>query len=366
LTYNKGFSFSFAGTYFVPEVSSNRATYTEKTSAVDRAMIPAIGLVQAINDKLYFGLGAYGTGGSGVDYRGTDAGDAELGNSGDGLYRLSTILSMMKFVPTLAYKVNSNLSLGVGVAIMYGALGMSYDRSMQIRCPAGGVVPNCTTTGDSWGQIGSEGTGTSDDLGYGFDLGVAYQFNNFTFGFNYQSAIEMEYSKQLTNAAADFGVSTIITSDILEQPAEMGLGVSYVLNALTATFDYKQVKWSDATGYKEFKWVDQDIFSFGLAYNIGKNDLRFGYSMGDAPVGSKALKSDTKAINLLNGAGFPATSDSHITFGLGHDCTKNFSIDLAFVYSPEVETVATYNNAADTITTKHTEKSATIAANWQF
>jgi long-chain fatty acid transport protein len=352
LTYSKGFSFTFAGTYFKPEVSSKASIATEKTSTADKAMIPAIGLVSELGNNLFFGLGAYGTGGSGVDYRDTATGDK--------LYRLSTVLSMMKFVPTLAYKMD-NLSIGLGAAIMYGALGLTYDRGMNAAAAQGG------------GAIGSEGPGTSDDLGYGFDLGLAYQFNNFTFGFNYQSAIEMEYKKQLVDAAADFGVSAIITSDKLEQPAEIGLGVSYVWNALTATIDYKQVKWSDATGYKQFKWEDQDLFSLGLAYNLGKTDLRFGYSMGDAPVQDKAIKTTAATtdypINLLNGVGFPATSDSHITFGVGHDVTKTFSMDFAFVYSPEVEITANYLTAADgayTYTTKHSEKSLTLAANWQF
>jgi long-chain fatty acid transport protein len=220
------FEMIFAGTYFAPTLKAQDnmtgAGFSEKTSTANKFLIPSIAFSTKISDSLSFGLGAFGTSGLGVDYRDT--------TNADGLFRMKTSLSLMKFTPALAYS-NNNLRLGLGASIAYGQLAMSYDRGYSITTP----TPAQT--------VGSESAGSSDDIGGGFDLGVAYKLNDFWFGANYQSPIAMEYKHQLIEAATDFSAGSVITSDKLEQPAEYGLGVAYSFKALTTTLGIYSFQW---------------------------------------------------------------------------------------------------------------------------
>lgn len=349
------FEFLFAGTYFSPDVKTKAEGATEKQSEADKFMIPSIGLVHNIAPNFYFGLGAYGTSGLGVDYRGTTA--------DDDLFKMSTSLTLMKFMPTVAYK-NENFSVGVGLAIQYGSLGISYDNGADV---AGAGVP-----------IGGQGNGTSDDLGTGFDIGLGYNWDKLSLGLNYQSEIEMEYKHQIKNAAADFGLTTGFT-DKLTQPAEYGVGLAYDFGSLKTTFDYKIIKWEDADGYKEFGWEDQNIFAVGVAYALERTTLRAGYNYGKSAVGDKALKTpdthEARTIHLFNALGFPATIESHITLGAGHQFTDNFGMDFAFVHAPEVKETAQVRNGnfgggmGDSNYTQdvtHSQSSYTLGGNWTF
>jgi long-chain fatty acid transport protein len=348
------FEFIFAGTYFAPNLKAQDnmagAGFTEKKSSANKFLIPAIAFSSKITENLSFGLGAFGTSGLGADYRDTTA--------TDGLYRMSTSLSTMKFTPALAYNMD-NLRLGIGASIMYGSLGMSYDRT--------GSGAGTTT------NIASEGAGSSDDLGTGFDLGIAYKINNFSIGANYQSAILMEYKHQLIDAATDFGAGTIITSDKLEQPAEYGLGVAYNYQALTATADYKIINWAKAEGYNRFGWEDQKVIALGLSYDLSPFTIRAGYNHAKSPLGDTAIKNAVagarQSINAFNMIGFPAVVEDHYTIGCGYAVTKTFNMDLAFVLVPEVTTTTpglNMGSGAMPFTVKHSQNAMTVAGKWNF
>ncbi len=350
LTHDKTFEFSFAGTYFAPQVESKNENRADKTieSDADTFMIPAIGFTYAINKDFTFGMGAFGTSGLGVDYR--DSRASSTAAQDDGLFKMATSLTLMKFSPSLAYQWK-NLLVGVRFDILYGSLGISYDQAS-----AGSTA-------------GSQGAGTSDDLGFGYDLGLGYAWENFTFGVNYQAPIKMEYKKQLTDSAADFGASSVIGSDELEQPAEIGLGVAYTWNALTVTADYKMIQWEDAEGYKSFGWDNQDVYSLGLQYALKETKIRAGFNYAKSPLQDNAINRSKDMmtdgqIHVLNLIGFPAIIDKHFTLGVGHEFNKNFGMDFAATYSPEVTEATQFNG--QNFETKHSQYSTSLAMRWNY
>lgn len=71
-------------------------------------------MVNPINSKWFFGLGAYGVSGMGVDYRDKDQRLADM----------HTILSFMRFIPAITYKINDNFSISGAIHIAYGSLDM--------------------------------------------------------------------------------------------------------------------------------------------------------------------------------------------------------------------------------------------------
>lgn len=340
------FEMNFAGKYFAPNVKAQNnmagAGFQQFKSKADKFMIPALGFSNKINDEFSFGLGAYGTAGMGVDYRDT--------NTTDGLFKMGTSLSIMKFTPAVAYE-SDDFKLGIGLPIVYGALGITYDLN-----------------------AGAKGHGVSDHIGTGVNLGFAYNVDNVTFGAVYQSPITMKYNKQLTNPATDFQLTSIVTSDTLQQPAEYGIGLGFVNEPWTTTFDVKNVAWNKATGYKQFGWKSQYIYCLGLAYDVNNNvTLRAGYNYGKSPLGDNAVQNTvggaSQSLNALNLVGFPAIVENHLTGGFGYKFNKHFNLDAALQYSPKKTVTSPGVNMGlgnMPFTISHSQVAATVAGRWLF
>ncbi|MDD3598174.1 outer membrane protein transport protein [Sulfuricurvum sp.] len=359
-------SFSFAGTVFNSDVkvestagnASNPAIGVSKTSDEGISMIPSIALSHRINDEVVFGLGMYGTAGMGTDWRGSTGLDNMLGQVD--LYNMRSSLMLMQFAPALSYG-NDTFGVGVTAIVQYGALSIDYDTSDATHV----------------------GSGTSNDFGLGFDVGAYYNpVKELTIGLNYKSAIDMQYKNQISDAAAAFGYGSNPLalpgkSDHLEQPEEYGIGVAYNMGAMTYTMDVKEIKWSDAKGYKDFGWDDQTVYALGVKYSADDFWLGAGFNYGENPIpnnkstvpvtGNPAFNNDGDTMNLFNYAMFPATVETAYTIGGGYSLDKTMSIDAAFTYTPEVtDTVSAVTVAAGNVTTKHSQNAVTVALNFDF
>ena len=338
----------FGGTLFMPSVEFGSNTFsnagaaaqagtgtqlpsqpiaTEKSKA-DKSVIPEVALASRINENIVFGIGMYGVAGMGTDYR--DTLDASTGVSTNGSFGMRTNLQLMRFAVPVAYSI-SGFSIGVAPMLQYGSLNIAY------------AMPNSTMTG-----IDPQGTGVSDKLGFGYEVGAAYTIAGLTIGAKYQSAIDMEYKYTLETVSQAFGLQGI--DDHLEQPAEMGVGISYEIAGNTLAVDYKQIKWGSAKGYKDFGWEDQSVIAVGYQYAVKDSwAIRLGYNYAKNPIkeqdGGYTTSFNAQGIpstyegavkNFFNMAGFPAVVESHITAGGSYSFSKMISVDAAFVYAPEV------------------------------
>ncbi len=326
---NQGSEFVIAGTLFMPDVNASTnvasapGTTASADSDADLNIIPEVSMYQRINDNWTFGLGMYGTAGMGVDYRDND----DLPD-GTGLFNATSSLQIMKFVPALAYN-NDRYGLGFAPVIQYGALDLNYKNA-----------------------AGTVGNGVSDDIGFGFNLGGDFDINPaLTVALAYQSSIEMKYEDQITDAADGFGVGPCatctgtITSDKLEQPAQIKVGVAYTMNNWMLTADAKQIQWGSAEGYKDFNWDDQMVYGLGAKFKGNGYWVGFGYNYGEDPI--DVLDDDpaagmqqaytNQAINLFNNHFFPAIVESHYTFGGGYEISDTMTLEGAVVYAAEVD-----------------------------
>jgi long-chain fatty acid transport protein len=344
ITSVNGTEVSFGGTIFMPDVKTTVAGSLgspEGNSDADLSMIPTLAIAQKASDNFYWGVGMYGVAGMGTDYRGTDTN-----------YNMVTNLQLMQFALPLAYKANG-LSLGVAPILQYGSLDINYDTTY-----AGGAA---STT-----------QGVAQDFGLGYTVGAAYEMSGLTLGASYKSAIDMNYKGQISQALHDFtGAPASMFSDNLEQPAELGAGVSYKMGNSTFGVDYKQIKWSDAKGYKDFKWENQDVWMFGYQYAQDNWALRAGYNHATSPIKDQGYAGTL--LNIMNELGFPAIIEDHYTLGGSLAFNKTTSLDLAYVYSPQVTDEygimvqtgpTTYTPS--TIKTKHSQQAATVQLNFNF
>jgi len=351
---------SFGGTIFMPDISTTISfpnmplpPQDSITSDADLSMIPAVSLAHKIDDNWYIGIGMWGVAGMGTDYRGNQ--DLDQGNIGN--MNMVTNLQLMQFGVPIAYKTGG-LSLAITPIVQYGALDINYD----------GV--NLETF-----EPFSSGAGVAQDFGFGYNLGLAYDFSNdglpgLTLGAIYKSSIKMDYDGQLTTAVGPFTMGMPLTllpdGDTLEQPSEYGVGVAYVMGQHTFAIDYRKIKWSDAKGYEAFGWDDSDVYAFGYAYTENEWTVRLGYNYASSAV----IETMDPRLNFFNLLGFPATAERHYTLGGSYDISNSFTLDLAYVYSPEnTETFSLENLSPDpqgSISTDHSESGISFQLTYKF
>ncbi len=312
----KGTAGIFGATIFMPTVSAKNGapgmgSGVSGESKADLSLIPEIAITSHITPDLSYGFGMFGVSGMGVDYRNEDP--------TKGLSSMRTNFQYMRFVPSLSYKVD-NLRVGGGLSVAYGSLNMA------------ALTPSDPTNPATMAQRSG---GSSEDIAFGMQFGLGYYvMPGVTLGAYYQSQIDTTY-----DAVFDFNADGIYDDLDLSQPAEYGFGVGYKGNAYSVTFDYRRIAWSDADGYDNFGWEDQDVFALGIAYKFDMVTLRAGYNYAESPLRNISSTTMTPAnfqnayFNML---GFPAFSDSHYTAGLGYQISKNVGLDLAYVYAPEV------------------------------
>ena len=337
---------TLAVTVFTPDVSFKSgyagATGDYKKSGADLSVIPEIYYSKRLSDKLVIGLAVAGTAGMGVDYDNDIVG---LGATSAGTDRMKTALSILKVVVPVSYSTGG-LTLGAAGVLQYGTLELSH--------------------GTATGFLDK---GESSDTGFGLELGATYTTGGLTLGAVYKSKIAMTYNNTLSDSIDSFS-STITSGDNLDQPEERGVGISYTMGANTIAVDYKNIVWSNASGYSDFGWEDQDVYSIGYEHATDSWVLRAGYNYAKSPisdlgVGGTDYQGSVK--NFFNLNGFPGVVESHYTLGAGYNVTDSMSLNAAVVYAPEVtNTYATTTNLGGEVSVKHSQTGVTMAATYTY
>jgi long-chain fatty acid transport protein len=342
MTYYKGFNLSFGGILFFPEVKAkfNNASATSQSKMF---VVPEVGIVNQINDKLTFGIGAFGVSGMGVDYR-----------NEPGLFRMHTNFQFMRVIPTLAYKVNDAISVSGAVHLAYGSLDMG-----------------ATFMGFNMGG------GQSQTFGIGAQLGVAYNVGDFVYaGLTYQSPVNMTYKRVF-----DSNLNGQFEDLKLTQPQELAFGVGVKpMDNLKVGMDLRWINWKNAKGYKEFQWKDQWVIGLGGEFKpTQKLALRAGYNYGKSPIRGGVKDATTQNNNIpnfdqpytdfdiavFNLIGFPAITEHHITLGLGYEFTNNFGIDLAYKHAFNKK-VRAEDGAGNFVEAQNAQNAISVGLNWKF
>ncbi len=350
----KGFTVSFGGILFMPDVKARYSDSTGDTGYVSSRAnfftVPEIGITNRINDQVVVGIAAYGVSGMGVDYR----------NKDPRLANMHTTLQFMRIIPAVSYQVNPNLSVGVGLDLAWGSLDMG------------------ATMRDRTGAYYNAGGGQSSSYGVGAQLGIGYKVGDLTVGFNYQSPISMKY-KHVFDSNNDKGSYEDLK---LQQPQEVAAGIGYrVLPNLKVGLDIRWINWSDADGYKQFKWKDQTVIAVGGEYQVNPAlKLRAGYNYGKSPIRSYSGLNTGNANTIPNLAksfsdfdvqwfnliGFPAITEHHISLGGSYQFTKNFAVDLAYVHGFEKKIESSGSGGLPLVGAKNSQNEVGVALRWSF
>lgn len=284
--------------------------------------LPEFGYNRMINNNLSFGVSVFGNGGMNTTYADGDHPFTPTPGATVGID-----LMQMFIAPTVAYKVNEQLSVGASLNL----IGQAFEaKGLQ-----------------GFGVMDASGGDVGRDYSYGASvrLGAMYQVSNaVTLGATYQTKGNMskfdDYAMLFPNSG-EFDI-----------PASYGLGIAVkATDKLDVAFDVVRIDYSgvDVTGnlakmslfganQHGFGWDDQTVFKLGAAYKYSSGlTLRAGLNYGEQPVDLLAAPVIGEDIGFDLNTLAPGVVETHLTLGFTKDLSADSSITGSYMHAFEKE-----------------------------
>jgi long-chain fatty acid transport protein len=330
--------------------------YDNGGNYLGEAFVPFFYYVQPVNENVSVGLGIFTPFGTNTDY-----GD----NFSGGGFADQTSLVSIEIQPSIAVKINEQLSIGGGIDIVYME-GLLSKQTDLIPFPIGGAKGYETkfeVSGDDWG--------------YGWNLGSYYQLTDTTsIGLTYRSEIDIDltgdssfedqsdlffYSSASSAVLGPFSSREQASNVPLVTPQSATLAMTFQLNdALLLQAGATWTGWSsfqyfdiiatenvasatDLTGglgdgfadvsdlsglpngyigHIVEEWEDVWAIALGGTYQLNNNVLlRAGYAFDESPVSDQ-----------YRTARVPSSDRQWLTFGAGFVIDADLSVDVAAGY----------------------------------
>lgn len=320
----------------IPSVS-----ITNEESGSNEFLIPSFGAIYKFNRKLYMGMAMIGNGAN-TRYKQEVPGIPTCVNGdtsgGTGSYffnfncnadstTVGVQLLQMQMLPSVAYVVNKNHSVGASLAI-----GVQTFRAYGL-----GAFEDLGFAGI--GADGTSGNGNDWSYGAGVRLGWLGKFmdKRLSIGTNYSSRVYMTKFDKYDDLFAEQGDFDI--------PENYAIGLAYKITpTVTIAADVQQILYSDIASVGNpgpvdnvdlnplcpgvdpavcnlggdlgmgFGWTDATAYKIGLNWDYSTAwSFRTGYNHGDA-----TIESDQVLFNMLA----PATVEDHITVGASYRPSK--------------------------------------------
>lgn len=343
------------------------------------AFIPNLYYVRPLSDKLTFGFAFNVPFGLETDYKDDWVGRYQALNSS---------VTAVNINPSLGWQINEKLSLGAGVSLQYvqAALSTAIDSSAAClkfaEANPEALLADCGKVGLTAGTSDKDSKVEleSDNLEFGFNLGLMYSVNDDTrLGLAYRSGISQatEGDAQYTidpdlqivvdkvNAglrAANAGRQELVDSDIdatVDLPPSLSFSVSHqassklqLLGDITWTgwSSFEELRVKFASGQDDFvteqKWEDVIRLSIGGNYQLDdKWTLRAGLAFDEEAIPDVKHRTPRIPGNdrtwLSFGAGMNVNKKIHLDFGYSHifvaDAGADHTDDNGYTFKGEYE-----------------------------
>lgn len=306
--------------------------------------IPAIGAVlSSPGTPIAMGMAVIGAG-LGTNYaqsNGNFYDPIATGGIFDAYSRVGVFLMQMQMLPSMAYKINENHSVGASLVIAmqtFRAFGLEAFASPQI--PISGDPSHLTNKGYDW------------SFGWGWRAGWFGKFLNgkLNLGLNYAPRVSMQKFNRYSGLFAEHGEFDI--------PESITGGLAIKLTPkMNVAFDVQRIFWSNVASIGNpgpvdtsefnplcpgfdtpecklggdlgmgFGWTNQTVYKLGVDYKYRNNlVLRGGLNYGKAPI-----PKDQVLFNMLA----PATVEKHVTFGGTYTLANKDELSFTFMHAFE-------------------------------
>lgn len=301
------------------------------TSDKNNFYIPEFGYNRMMNPNMSLGVSVFGNGGMNTDY---SAGQITGGGSGVcnafgvagtgqnvlcGNTRLGVNLEHLIIAPTLAYKLNTQNSIGVSPLFGYAKFKAE---GLQGFAGLSSDATNLTNRGDD------------SATGWGLRVGYYGQISdNFSVGAAYATKVDLGKFDKYKGLFAEQGDMDI--------PENYNVGIAFKLaKDWNVALDYQRINYSQtksvgnpstsagalgADNGRGFGWSDVDVWKIGVEYNYSNNlVIRAGYGTTDNPIQSRDV-----TFNILA----PAVVKDHYTAGFTYTLDKNSELTMAYMHA---------------------------------
>ena len=309
------------------------STFTGKTSGVENTMskqtfYPSHAYVTyAVNDNLVVGLGFNNPFGLGTKWD----------ENWEAKYNwVKADVKVYSILPTVAYKVAPNLSVGVSVQYNLGSVTLAKKAPVVITSPA------FVNFGDSYINLDAK-----DNQTFGVNLGVLWNATDaLDLGLSYRSAVTYKFSGTATStmpAAVPAAYQSAIAANLphgeisgdLVTPKQLQVGVGYKVSPnLQLSGDFQYIGWAS---YDRLVFVFKSMGTSNTTVRDYKNTYigRVGaeFKASNVLALRAGLLYDKNPVkDELVDASLPDADRIGISAGFGYKITKNISVDLAYLF----------------------------------
>lgn len=360
LTSQKGINLLLGGNLIIPSTTFKGPLPSTTETPTNSQVFTPINIygTYQVNDKIVVGLGVFNPFGLGTEW-------PDLwGQAADGIYygsqsSVKADVQTWYINPSIGYKINDQLSIGLGVSYVYGSVKLIRKIGFQPLLSA-------------YGTANLDGTGS----GYNINAGILYKpLDEVTVGLSYRMTTKIEFSGDMKFT----DIPALLTSFFpggtgkatLPMPGTLQVGVAYkATEELTLEGDLQYIQWSEydklsldiqpvlylppAYGGKMTQgpttyvkdWVDNVILRGGAEYKLDEETtLRGGVILDLTP------QPPSKAEPML-----PDADRLDISLGGSYKINDKISIDASYMLVLFMERDAktaqlpgTYNSTAHII-----------------
>ncbi len=279
--------------------------------------IPELGFAHSLNDRVAYGLAMYANGGMNTSYRQSPF--AAFGASGPA----GVDLTQLFVTGSLAYKVNEQHSLGVGVTYVYQRFAVEGIQNFAgISSDPAALSNNGHDSSNGWGlKLGWQGKVT----------------DTLTLGASWSSKISTDEFNRYRGLFAEQGGFDV--------PEKYGLGFAWQFAPRwTLAGDWERIEYSEVASVGNplslmaplgadngpgFGWEDIEVYKLGVIYqHDARLTLRAGYSHTNQPIpASQTL------LNILA----PGVIEDHLSVGASWQLTPEQTVTFSYTHAFEEE-----------------------------
>jgi long-chain fatty acid transport protein len=302
--------------------------------------VPSVGFIQNSPDKPYaWGISVFGVGGFGVDYELSAANPLltpQMPDGGMGFGAMSSTFMLMQISPTIAYRFNDAISIGIAPTINFASLELSVfpgtAPTVMATMPDGTPLVKYPDAPADWSTGFGFQAGIQADLTETVHLGLSYKSK--------QSFSDFEYDPELAGAA-DFTFR-------LDYPMILSAGLAYTgLSGLNVAADVRYIDFENTEGFDEtgfdatgavkgFGWSSVVVASIGAQYAVTDDlTVRAGYGWNDSPIEG--------AVAFYNSPA-PALITNRVAGGLSYAISEKVVLSVAGQYGMKADVTGEWKN----------------------
>ncbi len=279
--------------------------------------IPEAGFARRLNDRVAYGLAMYANGGMNTSYKQTPF--ASFGATGPA----GVDLTQLFVTGSLAYKVNEQHSVGVGVTYVYQRFAAEGIQNFAgISSDPGAVSNNGHDSSNGWGlKLGWQGKVT----------------DTLTLGASWSSKVSTDEFNRYRGLFAEHGGFDV--------PESYGLGFAWQFAPRwTLAGDWERIEYSEVASVGNplslmaplgadngpgFGWEDIEVYKLGVIYQYdARLTLRAGYSHTNQPIPSSQT-----LLNILA----PGVIEDHLSVGASWQLTPEQTLTFSYTHALEEE-----------------------------